>query len=204
MVLFVLRKRILQTSMRSHPVGLDVWFWSEPSSTSLLHVCEHRRLWWDCADVCAGSPEPLLVVAYVIRTIISWAGSFLKYQSSRKMPMTCFTYFMRCTGSLLLMLHHCQNAEMRFRVGYKTKQTIIYAYAEYTKDSSHSNQSKRVSIYDCCSSRRQENFEQWLVAVCCLDMSMVWFLLCGPSVCHHMPKSLFLPYLIFTVKFIRA
>ena len=25
MVLFVLRKRILQTRMRSHPVGLDVW-----------------------------------------------------------------------------------------------------------------------------------------------------------------------------------
>ena len=26
MVLFVLRKLILQTRMRSHPVGLDVWF----------------------------------------------------------------------------------------------------------------------------------------------------------------------------------
>ena len=26
MVLFVLRKFILQTRMRSHPVGLDVWF----------------------------------------------------------------------------------------------------------------------------------------------------------------------------------
>ena len=30
MVLFVLRKFILQTRMRSHPVGLDVWFLVEP------------------------------------------------------------------------------------------------------------------------------------------------------------------------------
>ena len=51
MVLFVLRKLILQTLMRSHPVG--------------LHVREQQRLW----------PEPSLV-AYVISTIISWAGSF--------------------------------------------------------------------------------------------------------------------------------
>ena len=46
-------------------------FWSDPSSTSILHVCEHPRLWRDCA----GSPEPSLV-ANVISTIISWAGSF--------------------------------------------------------------------------------------------------------------------------------
>ena len=36
---------------------------------SVSDVCEQRRLWRDCAD------EPSLV-AYVIRTIISWAGSF--------------------------------------------------------------------------------------------------------------------------------
>ena len=50
MVLFVLRKLILQTRMRSHPVGLDVWVLVGPS------------------------PEPLLV-ACVIGTIISWTGS---------------------------------------------------------------------------------------------------------------------------------
>ena len=38
--------------------------WSDPSSTSIFHVCEQQRLWRDCAD------------AYVISTIISWAGSF--------------------------------------------------------------------------------------------------------------------------------
>ena len=25
-------------------------FWMDPSSTSILHVCEQRRLWRDCAD----------------------------------------------------------------------------------------------------------------------------------------------------------
>ena len=47
-------------------------FWSDLSSTSILHVCEERRLWR--LRGCAGSHEPSLV-AYVISTIISWAGS---------------------------------------------------------------------------------------------------------------------------------
>ena len=41
--------------------------WSDPSSTSIIHVCEQR--------IRAVLPEPLLV-AYVISTIISWAVSF--------------------------------------------------------------------------------------------------------------------------------
>ena len=61
MALFVIRKLILQTRMRSHRVGLDVWFFlSDPSSISIPYVCEQRRPWRD---------------AYVISTIISWAGS---------------------------------------------------------------------------------------------------------------------------------
>ena len=74
MVLFVLRKLILQTRMRSHPVGLDVWFFIETFvyfHTSCMQTAKAlarlRR--------CAGSPEPSLV-AYVISTTISWAGSF--------------------------------------------------------------------------------------------------------------------------------
>ena len=51
-------------------------FWSNPSSASILHVYEQRRLWRDCA----GSPEPLLA-ACVISTIISWAGSFVFYMT---------------------------------------------------------------------------------------------------------------------------
>ena len=49
--------------------GLMSDVWSDPSSTSLVHVCEQQRLWWDCA----GLPEPSLV-ACVISSIIPWAG----------------------------------------------------------------------------------------------------------------------------------
>ena len=73
MVLFVLRKLIFQTCMHSLPMGLDVWFLVGPfvyfhtlcvrTAKSLVRLRE-----------CAGSPEPSLVT-YVIRTIISWAGS---------------------------------------------------------------------------------------------------------------------------------
>ena len=70
MALCVLRKLILQTHMRSHPVGLDVWFLIEPFvyfNTSYVRTAKAlARL-----RGCAGSPESSLV-AYVISTIISW------------------------------------------------------------------------------------------------------------------------------------
>ena len=70
MVLFVLHKFILQTGMYSHLVGLDVWFLVVPFvyfHTSCVRTAKalvrlHRLA------------EPSLV-AYVISTIISWAGS---------------------------------------------------------------------------------------------------------------------------------
>ena len=49
----------------------------DPSSTSILHVCEQRRLWR--VRGCTSSPEPSLV-AYVISTITSWAGSFVLHE----------------------------------------------------------------------------------------------------------------------------
>ena len=77
MALFVLRKLILQTRMRSHPVGLDVWFLVGPFvyfHTSCVRTMKAlARL-----RGCAGSPEPSLV-AYMISTIISWAGSITNY-----------------------------------------------------------------------------------------------------------------------------
>ena len=45
MALFVLCKLILQTRMRSHLVVLDVWPLVGPVSTSILYVCEQRRIW---------------------------------------------------------------------------------------------------------------------------------------------------------------
>ena len=74
MVLFILRKLTLQTRMRSHPVGLDVWVLVRP------FIYYHTKCVWTVKAltrlrVYAGSPEPFLV-ANVISTIISWAGSF--------------------------------------------------------------------------------------------------------------------------------
>ena len=60
MALFVHRK-LLQTGMRSHPVGIDVWF----LVGSFVYV--HTS--------CVRTAKAL--VAYVISTIISWAGSVL-------------------------------------------------------------------------------------------------------------------------------
>ena len=68
MIRFVLSKLILQTRVRSHPVGLDVWFFIGPFlyfHTSCAQIAKAlARL-----RGCAGSPDPSLVV-YVISTII--------------------------------------------------------------------------------------------------------------------------------------
>ena len=59
--------------MRSHPVGLDIWFLVGLFvyfHTSCLRTA--KALAW--LRGCAGSPEPSLV-AYVLSAIISWAGS---------------------------------------------------------------------------------------------------------------------------------
>ena len=58
MVLFVLSKLILQMRMRSHPVGLDIWFLVGPFvyfHTSCVGTAKTilEKLWQDCA----GSPE---------------------------------------------------------------------------------------------------------------------------------------------------
>ena len=78
MVLFILRKLTLQTRMRSHPVGLNVWFLVGLFvyfHTSCVRTA--KALAWLCGQ--AGSPEPPLV-AYVVSPIISWAGSIDTFQ----------------------------------------------------------------------------------------------------------------------------
>ena len=73
LALFVLRKFILQTCMRSHPVRLDVWFlvWLVVyfHTSCVLTAKALARL-----RESAGSLEPSLIT-YVISPIISWAGS---------------------------------------------------------------------------------------------------------------------------------
>ena len=60
MVLFALRKLILQTRMRNHPMGLDFWCLVGP------FFCFHTS--------CVRTAKAL--ARYVISTKISWAGSF--------------------------------------------------------------------------------------------------------------------------------
>ena len=70
MALFILRKLILQTCTHSHPVGLD-WLYFPTSCVRTAKALARLH-------GCAGSPEQSLV-AYVIITIISWAGSIMTF-----------------------------------------------------------------------------------------------------------------------------
>ena len=64
--------------IRSHPVGLDVWFPVWPFVYfHTLWVRTAKALARLCG--CAGSPEPSLV-AYMINTIISWACSIFRFE----------------------------------------------------------------------------------------------------------------------------
>ena len=72
MALFVLRKLTLKMCMRSHSVGLDVWCLVRPY-VYFHTLCVQTKKVLARLRRCAGSPEPSLV-AYVISTIISWAG----------------------------------------------------------------------------------------------------------------------------------
>ena len=71
---FALRKFILQTRMRSHPVVLVVWILVGPFAYFHISCVQIAKALVRLRE-CAGTPEHSLV-AYVISTIISWAGSF--------------------------------------------------------------------------------------------------------------------------------
>ena len=94
MALFVLHKLILQTSMRSHPVGLDVWFFVGS------FVYFHTSCVWTAKALarlrrCTGSPEPSLV-AYVIdkyRNLMSWLKChFLSQLTPKKSKYVRLTF----------------------------------------------------------------------------------------------------------------
>ena len=90
LVLFVPRKLILQTHMRSHPEGLDVWILVRPVTyfhTSCVQTAKPlARL-----RGCKGLPEPSLV-AYVISTIISWAGLYIFWLHSCMLKPPCSNF----------------------------------------------------------------------------------------------------------------
>ena len=112
MALFVLRKYILQTRMRSHPVGLDVWCLVGPFvyfHTSCVRTAKAlTRL-----RGCAGSSEPSLV-HYVISTIISWAGSFVFCNLSYYWKAWTFHYSWSCQFqwhlTLWIAIRFCSNS----------------------------------------------------------------------------------------------
>ena len=94
MVLFILRKLVLQTRMCSYPVGLDVWFLVGPFVYAhTLCVRTAKAL-----AKCTGSPKPSLVI-YVISTIISWTGSILSlkgYPVYFEYFLLTFLYLIQC------------------------------------------------------------------------------------------------------------
>ena len=81
MVFFVRNKLILQMRMRSHSMGLDVWFLVGPF-IYFHSLCVRTAKALVRLRGCAGSHEPSLF-AYVIRTIISWAGSNVFFNINR-------------------------------------------------------------------------------------------------------------------------
>ena len=82
MVLFVLR--ILQMRMRSHPVGLDVWFLVGPfvyfHTLSVWTAKPLVRLRW-----CAGSPKPSLVAYVIIHNFMSWLKYLHVYEAQHNL-----------------------------------------------------------------------------------------------------------------------
>ena len=73
MALFVLRKLILQTCRRSHPVGLDVWYLVRPFVYFHTFMCANGEGSGETARMC--SLAWAFAFAYAISTMISWTGS---------------------------------------------------------------------------------------------------------------------------------
>ena len=70
-------KRACAATQWGYSVASD--FWSDPSSTSLLHVCEQRRLWRRLRG-CAGWPESFTVrLCDKYHNLMSWLINFLQF-----------------------------------------------------------------------------------------------------------------------------
>ena len=93
MVLFVLRKLILQTRMRSHPVGLDVWFLAGPFVYFHTSMCTNRegsdetvqmrRLAWAFADCLCDTYHNLMSwLNWCLGIIRNWlyCGCYLRFK----------------------------------------------------------------------------------------------------------------------------
>ena len=102
LVLFVLRKHILQTRMRSHPLGLDVWFLVGPFV--YFHTsCVPTAMALARLRACAVSPSPSLF-AYAISTINSWAGSYNTKTRSTWLVTKLFTIVHNSENRIIKLL----------------------------------------------------------------------------------------------------
>ena len=86
MFVFILRKLILQTRMRSHPVWLDVWFFFGPFEECFQTSCERTAKALVLARVrgCAGLPE-LSVVADKYQNLMSWPFECRVYERTKEL-----------------------------------------------------------------------------------------------------------------------
>ena len=120
MVLFAPRKLILQTRMGSYPVGLDVWFLVGPFDyfhTSCLRTAKALA----GLRGCASSPEPSLV-AYMVSTIISWAGTFHVLQLFLLMPQKdCNVLLWHSLETVSLFLSQIINRAMQYCSSHNLK-----------------------------------------------------------------------------------
>ena len=137
MVLFVLRKPILQTRIRSHPVGLNVWFLV--GHFVYFHTfCVRTAKALARLRGCAGSPEHSLA-AYVIHvsTIISRAGSFWEnlLQFSIKTYAVLINYSSQSKPMLFSSEWVCfyGNVDTVF-VLFKISSTTTFIYKEKKKN----------------------------------------------------------------------
>ena len=118
MALFVLRKLILQTRMRSHPVGLDVWCLVGP--IVYFHtLCVRTAKALARLRGYAGSPEPSLV-AYVISTIISWAGSIMLRAWITSIQLGCYI-----RDSVTIKLYNKQKCFFWTKLTLSTMNTFL-------------------------------------------------------------------------------
>ena len=128
MVLFVLGKLVLQKRMCIHPLGLDVWFLVRPFA--YFHTsCVRTAKALERLHGCASSPEPSLV-ACVISTKISWAGSVDIINTLFTCISICFTDLNILSFAVFSEVHHINKKLFLLRCWHYHKHSL-YLLVKY-------------------------------------------------------------------------
>ena len=98
------------------------YFWSEPSSTSILHDCKQQRFWQDCADELAWA----LAVADRIRTKISCAGSYMELKK-------CYPF--KCQSGLQQMTNFATSflvfEKIRYDISWESSASRQFSWISF-------------------------------------------------------------------------